>query len=37
MCDGCGWEKIIAYIDEHGKGFCEDCYDSMPVIDKQAL
>lgn len=25
MCDGCGWEGYIVFIDYYGKGFCLDC------------
>jgi len=25
VCDSCGWNKIIVFVDEFGNGFCSDC------------
>ena len=25
MCDGCGWEEKIVFVDYYGKRFCLNC------------
>ena len=37
MCDGCGWSKQIHWVDEYGKGFCEECLRIHQLKDNRKL